>query len=156
MRLLPAFSSSSTRLRTGVFLVGFFVAQRRGLIVNHPFAVDQNKLRHNESLHRRNPQEGKDLVAGGPTDRKLRLLLFDKSINQQICIVVECHIDGLKSARPEFALNPAHDMGGSLAMRTGGEDEFERDDFAPVLTEQFLALARNREGKLRRLPDGRR
>lgn len=36
-------------------------------------------------------------------------------------------------------------------MRTRRQDKLQRDDFAPVLTEQFLALARNREGKFRRL-----
>ncbi len=111
--------------------------------MNHSVAVDQNQLRNDKPVNGRDAKKRKHLVAGCPAYRERRLLFFGKIAHQEVGIIVERNIERLEAAGAQLILKAAHDVRCRLAVRAGGENEFERDHFAAILAEKLLAFSRH-------------
>jgi len=136
-----------------------FVGIRCGsLVPDVALSIDHDQLRHDHAVRKAEAHEGHHLIAGYVTDRKTDLELLDESLDNLVSLVVGAafieRVDGdvqrLETSRPILLLEIRHNVGGGLAVGTSGQDEFECNHLAAVLTEQLLALPGNIEGQFRR------
>ena len=65
--------------------------------------------------------------------------LLDKEGHINLGILVNCRFNHLESLLAQLILKATQNLSGVLAVRSSGEDKYQRDNLAPVLAEVDLA-----------------
>jgi hypothetical protein len=120
----------------------------RVLRANHSLLINEHDERNERPLRARPLQVVKRGESAGPAHRKRRVELFDERRNVGI-LINRCFQD-LKAFWAEFLLNATQDLSGFLAVRSSGENEYEAQYLASVLTHQRLRSVRQLHDELRR------